>query len=137
MKPLARGFTLIEMLIALAVVGILTTIALPSYTAYLTRTRLTEAFTTLAAIQPTAEQYWSNNRTFDGLPAPAATTNFSYAVSGASASAYTLTATGRNAAASFVYTINESGTRVTTGVPTGWTTSANCWVDRKGGLCTQ
>jgi type IV pilus assembly protein PilE len=145
----AAGFTLIEVLIAVAIVGILLAVALPSYSAYVIRARLTDAFAALGGVQLSAEQYWSNNRTyvgFDTIPAtgprppdrmPPDTTNFTYALSGATASAYTVTATGIGPAAGFKFTIDQSGKRATTVVPTGWTTNDSCWVDRKGGLCTQ
>jgi type IV pilus assembly protein PilE len=136
MKRVTRGFTLIEVMIAVAIVGILTAIALPQYRDYVTRARLGEAFSALSAVQPSAEQYWSNNRTFanfDNLPAN--TTNFTYALSNSSASTYTVTATGIGKAAGFVFTINQSGTRATTAG--AWGTSTSCWIERKGGACIQ
>jgi hypothetical protein len=60
-----------------------------------------------------------------------------YQLENADVSGYLLTATGRAAAASFVYTLDQSGKRATTGVPAGWTKKDNCWVDRKDGSCTQ
>ncbi|WP_343733093.1 type IV pilin protein [Duganella sp.] len=140
MKRIQQGFTLIEVMITVAIVGILLAVAVPAYSDYVTRGRMSEAFTALGGAQTAAEQYWSNNRTyanFDGSPAfPAATTNFTYALSNATASTYTITATGTGKMAGFVYTLNESGTRATTGSPTGWGTSASCWVDHKGGVCS-
>jgi type IV pilus assembly protein PilE len=131
------GFTLIEVLIAVALVGILRAVAIPSYASYVMRGRLTEAFVALSAIQPKAEEFWSNNRTYEHLPAPASSANFDYAVSNDTASSYTVTATGKNAAASFSFTIDHNGNRATTGVPAGWASNANCWIDRKGGQCVQ
>ena len=140
MQQRQSGFTLIELMLAVAIVGILTAVALPSYNSYILRTRLAEAHGALAAAQPQLEQYWSNGfphsyAGFDKLPP--ASTNFTYALQDADASGYTLVATGRNAAASFVYTLDEAGRRATSGAPAGWTTSASCWVDRKAGGCTQ
>jgi type IV pilus assembly protein PilE len=136
MKRIARGFTLIEMMITVAIVGILTAIAVPAYTNYVVRARTAEAFTALGGLQPMAEQFWTNNRTYAGLPVPD-TVNFVYTLTSASDSAYLVTATGRLRMVGFVYTINQRGDRSTTGVPAGWTTNDTCWVDRKGGLCTQ
>lgn len=136
----AAGYTLVEIMITVVIVGILSAVAIPAYTDYVTRGRLTEAFTALGGAQASAEQFWANNRTYVGFDAattfPAATTNFTYALSGASTSAYTITATGQAKAAGFVYTINQAGTKATTGSPTGWGTSTTCWVDRKGGACS-
>lgn len=137
-----RGFTLVEVLVTIVIVGILTAIALPSYRDYITRSRLGEAFAALATVQPNAEQFWSNTRSFASFDTasnvfPAATANFTYALSGASSSAYLVTATGRGSTTGFVYTIDQQGNRATTGVPDGWTANGSCWVDRKAGLCSQ
>ena len=136
MRRRESGFTLIEVLIAVVLVGILSAVAIPSYSSYVMRGRLTEAFTTLSAMQPKAEEFWSNNRTYVGLPLPAASANFSYTLD-ATASSYTVSATGSGSTASFVFTIDQNGNRATTGAPADWTTSASCWVDRKGGKCVQ
>lgn len=139
-KRIQQGFTLIEIMISVAIVGILLAVAVPAYSDYVTRGRLSEAFTALGGAQPAAEQYWANNRTyvnFDGSASfPGATPNFTYAISNATVSTYTLTATGKGKMDGFVYTVNESGGRATTGSPTGWGTSTTCWVDRKGGACS-
>ncbi len=137
------GFTLIEIMIAVVIVGILTAVALPSYNAYVTRTRLTEAFTGLAGLQPRMEQHWSNNRTYAGFDAealdqmPADSDNFAFELTSATASAYLVTATGQGNADGFAYTIDQNGNRATTAVPEGWTASETCWVDREEGTCTQ
>jgi type IV pilus assembly protein PilE len=140
MKRIQQGFTLIEVMVTVAIVGILLAVAVPAYNDYITRGRLNEAFTALGGAQPAAEQFWANNRTYAGFDAsasfPAATANFSYALSNASASTYTVTATGSGKMSGFVFTINESGTHATTGSPTGWGTNDKCWVDHKGGACT-
>jgi type IV pilus assembly protein PilE len=138
MRRRETGFTLIEILIAIAVVAILTAVAVPAYSSYMLRGRLTEAFTALSATQPKAEEFWSNNRTYVGLPLPASGANFDYSLDATtSASSYIVIATGKNAAANFIFTIDQNGNRATTRVPTGWTSSTSCWVDRKGGLCVQ
>jgi type IV pilus assembly protein PilE len=138
MRRREAGFTLIEILIAITLIGILSAVAIPSYSSYVLRGRLTEAFTGLAAIQPRAEEFWSNNRTFVGLPVPANSAYFDYALdTTTSASSYTVSATGKGSAAGFIFTIDQNGNRATTGVPSGWTSSTTCWVDRKGGKCVQ
>ena len=142
MKRSNRGFTLIEVMITIAIIGIVSAIAIPSYRDYVIRGRLAEAFSALGAVQPSAEQFWSNNRSFVGFDTlsnefPRNTATFSYALSGATASAYTVTATGLGNASGFVYTIDQQGNRATTGVPSGWAANAGCWVDRRGGTCSQ
>jgi type IV pilus assembly protein PilE len=126
-------------MITVAILGILTAIALPYYRDYVVRARLTEAFSALSGLQPAAEQLWSNTRSFATVSTvlPPDTTNFSYSVTTATPSAYTVTATGAAQAAGFVFTIDQSGSRATTAVPAGWTANASCWVDKRGGLCVQ
>jgi type IV pilus assembly protein PilE len=137
MKPQA-GFTLIELLITIAIIGILSAVAIPSYGSYVLRTRLTDAQAGLAGVQPLAEQHWSNNNTYTGFSGlPANTDNFTFAVANATDTAYLVTATGRNAARDFVFSIDQNGQRATTKVPAGWTAVATCWVSDKGGKCSQ
>jgi type IV pilus assembly protein PilE len=143
MKRVQRGFTLIEIMVSVAIVGILLAVALPAYTDYVVRARLSEAFTALGGAQPAAEQFWSNgSRSYLGFnnsvafPGTPPSQNFTYALSNATASTYTITATGIGKMAGFVFTINQDGTHATTASPPGWGTSDNCWVDHKGGSCS-
>jgi type IV pilus assembly protein PilE len=144
-RVLQNGFTLIELMVTVAIVGILTAVALPAYGDYVTRSRLTEAFTALAGAQPSAEQFWSNNRNYQnfdttvGSGFPTGTANFTYALSGATTSTYTITANGIGKMTGFSFSIAQDGTRSTLGVPQGWTAPNpnTCWTNNKGGACLQ
>ena len=148
------GFTLIELLVVVAVIGILSAIAIPSYTDYITRGRIPAATSELAARRVQMEQFFQDNRTYANAPAcpiVAVAINDFFNVSCAAAPtaiAFTLQAVGRagSAMAGFTYTINETGARTTTLDATrttqGWAatgvaagTATPCWITRKGGQC--
>lgn len=141
MNSRQRAFTLVEVMIVVAIIGILTAVAIPAYSGYVLRTRLSSGFSALGAMELTAEQHWPNARTYDGLAdkLPAESANFKYEASNLTASTYTVTATGQGTAAGFKYSIDETGLKKTIAVPAtgGWTTNGKCWVDRKGGKCTE
>ncbi|MDN4051512.1 type IV pilin protein [Massilia sp. YIM B02763] len=140
----ARGFTLIELLIVVAIVGILSAIAVPQYRDYVIRARLTEAFTGLGSVQTAAEEFWNNNHTYEhldqGTPSrmPSAE-NFDFTLVSASDSAFVVKATGKNQMVGFSYTIDQNGNRKTLGTfnANAWGTSDSCWIDRKGSTCVQ
>lgn len=146
------GFTLIEIMVVVAIVAILSAIAVPSYRDYVTRGRVVEATSGLADARSRMEQYFQDNRTYPTgcviqPAAPGATEvqltslqSFDLACALA-ANAYTVTATGKVAMAGFTYTINEQNVRTSafsgSGASAGWTAAApnTCWVIRKGGYC--
>jgi len=140
----ARGFTLIELMITVAIVGILATIAYPSYSDYVLRGRLVDATNTLAATSARMEQYFQDNRTYAavGTFTPPCSTvqtvgTFSVSCTGTgsalSATLYTIVARGSGSTNGFVFTVDQNGTRMTTGVKSGWGTPPyTCWLTKKG-----
>ncbi|MFO1413293.1 MAG: type IV pilin protein [Burkholderiales bacterium] len=141
---MSRGFTLIEVMITVAIVGILAAIALPSYSDYVRRSKIIEATGRLGDQRVQMEQYFLDNRTYAGVGEACGVASpvfdskrdaFRITCSGASTTGYLLTATGVDSMAGFVYTVDPSDNRRTTGVPKGWTANNSCWVLRKSGEC--
>lgn len=67
MKTRSTGFTLIELMIAVAILGILASVALPSYQSYLRKSRRADAFVALSRIQLAEEKWRANNPTYGTL----------------------------------------------------------------------
>jgi type IV pilus assembly protein PilE len=144
------GFTLIELLIAMVVVAILAAVALPAYNNYVTRGKIPDATSNLAAKRVKMEQYFQDNRTY--LPVAPATNagdldtttskyfDFSAAPAGVgetrSTSTYTLYAIGKNSMTGFQFSVDQSNNKssTVTGV-SGWTGNSTCWVTHPGGQC--
>lgn len=62
------GFTLIELMITVAIVGILAAIAIPSYNAYVLRSHRTDARKALLDMASLEERYFSSNNAYSSNP---------------------------------------------------------------------
>lgn len=134
-----RGFTLIELMIAVAIVAILVSLALPAYRDYVLRGQLSDARNQLSSWAARMEQFYQDNRNYGtsggacGVTVPN-TSNFTLTCTN-TGQAFVLTATGTGGTAGFSYTINQTSARSST-VSAAWggTTQA-CWVTRRGEPC--
>ena len=79
MKRVQQGFTLIELMIVVAIVGILAAIALPAYSDYVVRSKMSEGTAALAACKTSVAEYISSHGTV--VPADAVTAGCSTAAS--------------------------------------------------------
>jgi prepilin-type N-terminal cleavage/methylation domain-containing protein len=142
----ARGFTLIELMVTVAIVAILATIAYPSYRDYVLRGRIVDASNGLSVMRANMERYFQDNRTYLSTgsytsPCMVASTlrmsgTFTLSCDGTygalTATTYTLVATGSGGTAGFVFTVDQANNRATVAVGSGWTTCASDWVSRRG-----
>jgi len=144
-----RGFTLLELMITLAVIAVLTAIALPSYTSYVTRGKVPGATSNLATKRVQMEQWFQDNRTYAanaaGVSPPACANDitssqyFTFSCTEQTATAYTLTATGTGSMAGFSYTVDEGNNQksaVAAPASPAWIATSNiCWITKPGGVC--
>jgi len=56
-----KGFTLIELMIVVAIIGILAALAIPAYSDYTIRAKVSEAASISGALKAASEIYWSEN----------------------------------------------------------------------------
>lgn len=147
----AGGFTLIEVMMVVAIIAILSAVVMPSYGTYVQRGRLTEANAKLSDLRTKLEVYFQDNRNYGtsgtGCGVPLASSNSGYftftcflasdpaATTQTDDQSFVLHAVGTGAMAGFEFTIDQSGGKQTrsfigaTGLPVA------CWKLRKGDLC--
>ncbi|MGA7595835.1 MAG: type IV pilin protein [Gallionella sp.] len=145
----AKGFTLIEIMIVVALIGILSAIAIPYYGDYVTRGKIPDATSNLAAKRVLMEQFFQDNHSYlSGASCPpsvgpdsSSSKYFTFTCSNMNTDTYTITATGKNPGtmAGFTYTIDQSNTKTSAiGAPakSKWVSiSNNCWITNTGGQC--
>ena len=137
MKKLQKGFTLIELMIVVAIVGILAAIAIPAYKDYIARSKVSECAATLGACKTSVTEFYNTkvrmpgNETSAGCSTNASqycnsltvasTGNISILVDVSETGATDLNGAANDCALTLLPSVNT-----TTNEITGWTGSTGC-----------
>jgi type IV pilus assembly protein PilE len=157
-----HGFTIIELMIVVVVIAVISAIALPSYTDYITRSKFAEAYAHLSDLRVKMEQFYLDNRRYSSTtgggtcgitggntPTAQGAKYFDFTCASSTANAagdqaYLLTATGKAAEglSGIAFTIDTANTKQT--VVTASTPMADkgyaagttaCWIRKKPAQC--
>lgn len=112
-----KGFTLIELMIVVAIIGILAAIAIPNFMNYQCKARQSEAKSNLGAIRVAQETYMAEKNTYADAIGDIAweakgTTDYTYSITAGTSSAFTAQATAANfkGTDTDTWTIDQDGT---------------------------
>lgn len=142
------GFTFIELIFSIAIIGVLASISLQSYQDYAIKFKIREAFTHLTTMKLKLERDWEGNYTFVKSCKPgtasALPTNLQYFTISCPKTKdgeivrddnnFLIVAEGLG----FKYTLDQDDNRRTLAVPSGWTLpnpDSSCWVVDRSGKC--
>lgn len=139
------GFTLIELMITVAIVAIIASVAYPQYTEYVRRSHLVEATGLLSTARVRLEQYYQDNRNYGstasacGVAVPTGD-YFTFTCNwggGGTSQSFLLTATGKASAgmSGYTYTVDHNNQQRTTAFVGASGLPVNCWLRRKGDTC--
>ena len=134
-----RGFTLIEIMITVAILAIVASVALPSYRAYVQRARLPPALDALAVTAAKMEMVYQDNNGSYGA-GPACIVNMGTAKDFAltctitgGGTGFVARATGSGSVTGYTYRIDQTGARATEAHPLG--NNLTCWTTKGGSAC--
>ena len=146
MKQTQTGFTLIELMITVAIVGILASIAIPSYQSSVMKSRRADAKGALLGFENAMERYFTVNNSYLGAgagggdtgtptifsgtsPVDGGTPYYNLTINAATASTYTLNATPTGAQSNDkcgTLTLTHTGVKGVAGAASGVTVN-DCW----------
>jgi type IV pilus assembly protein PilA len=115
MKTIQKGFTLIELMIVIAIIGILAAIAIPAYQNYTIRSQVTEGLSLAAGWKTAISEYYAQNGSFPaGSTTAAAGAATKVSVTGASSGKYV---SAISVAANGVINIKYGGPQASAKIP--------------------
>ena len=135
-RTMQKGFTLIELMIVVAIIGILAAVALPAYQDYTVRARVTEGLALAAGAKTAVAENAANGLPFaSGWTAPNVTSNVSSLSIDASSGGILIVYTARAGNGNLALTPTSGGAALVAATPpTGGSINWNCAVPTTGGL---
>jgi type IV pilus assembly protein PilE len=148
-----KGFSLIELMIVVVIIGILAAVGIPSYKSYVVNAKVADAFPGLNELAAKAQLFYMDNKNFDGYPCTtqASAANYVFSCnkdttagtdaltdcpvagsgSGMAVQSIVFCAKGTGDLANFIFTLDATGAKTTTfnGV------AKTCWVTSNSGTC--
>ena len=131
MRRSNRGFTLIEIMIVIAIIGIVLTISIPSYNEYVKKGRRAEVESLLSEQAQSLERFYTKNNVYTGITGLSAGNDFYTLTPTITDQTFLLTAARKTGTAMATdkcgdFTLTNTGVRSMNNATTGLTTK-DCW----------
>ncbi|MFI8397145.1 pilus assembly protein [Pseudomonas sp. Choline-02u-1] len=131
MRRSSRGFTLIEIMIVIAIIGIILTISIPSYNEYVKKGRRAEVVSLLSEQAQTLERFYTRNNAYTGVTGLSTGNDFYTITPTLTDQTFVLTATRKTGSAMATdkcgdFTLTNTGVRSMNNAIAG-VTAKDCW----------